>query len=161
MYGPLHQALDDRHSHHHRVGSNGDVHPLRCWLQAKDQVTVGVVIKFRIYGICERVQLCILLFFGSFQTLSCTSDTGSTESEVSGAAPSTATLCKLMAGKTTFDEAKELLGKPAAQSGAMHDDVASLTYVYNGGGLGLLFVDGILSDAPSVTGIEYPDCWSD
>jgi hypothetical protein len=43
----------------------------------------------------------------------------------------------------------------------MNDDVAVLSYVFGDGALSLTFVDGVLSDAPTVTGIEYPDCWSD
>lgn len=83
------------------------------------------------------------------------------EAEIQSGVPDEATLCELVPSETTLDEAKKLLGKPAAQSGAMHDDVAVLSYAYRTGALSLTFVDGVLSEAPTVVGIDYPDCWSD
>jgi hypothetical protein len=38
------------------------------------------------------------------------------EAELQSGVPDEATLCELVPGETTFDEAKGLLGKPAAQS---------------------------------------------
>ena len=118
------------------------------------------MIKSRTRSVRKRQHLYQLFAFGSL-ALACTNETGATESEARGTAPSASTLCELVPGETTFDEAEELLGKPAAQSGAMNDDVAILSYSYGAGALSLSFVDGILSMAPTVVGIDYPDCWSD
>jgi hypothetical protein len=55
------------------------------------------------------MKLYIALAFGSVHALSCTSDTGASESDVRQGSSDEATLCELMRGKTTFNEAKELL----------------------------------------------------
>jgi hypothetical protein len=89
----------------------------------------------------------------------CASDDGSLESNVDSAPPDSTTLCKLKPGTTTFDDAKALLGNPAAQTGSMRDPAAVLVYSYGGPTLTLPFSDGVLS-MPSVVGIVYPDCWS-
>jgi hypothetical protein len=108
----------------------------------------------------ERMRVYIMVALGCFQ-LSCSNDTGSTESEARGGAPSSSTLCKLVPGETTLEEAKELLGKPAAQGGSMKDVAAVLSYSYGTQSLSLTFADGVLWMTPTVVGIEAPDCWSD
>jgi hypothetical protein len=105
-----------------------------------------------------RARFCLLLTGAPALFSGCVADAGSEESDLEGAVPDAATLCKLKPGKTTFDEAKAILGKPAGQSGSMRDSVAVLAYSYSAA-LTLSFSDGVLS-MPTVVGIAYPDCWS-
>lgn len=106
-----------------------------------------------------RARLALLLAVASLTLPACAADNGSTESDVESAPPDKTTLCKLKPGKTTFDEAKAILGSPAGQTGSMRDSVAVLAYSYSGAALTLPFSDGVLS-MPTVVGIAYPDCWS-
>jgi hypothetical protein len=106
-----------------------------------------------------RARLGLFLSVASLMLSACIADNGLTESDVQAAPPDKATLCKLKPGKTTFNEAKALLGSPAGQSGSMRDSDAVLAYSYSGASLTLQFTDGVLS-MPTVVGIAYPDCWS-
>ena len=106
-----------------------------------------------------RTGFVLLISAASFMLPACAADNGLMESDVEATPPDKTTLCKLKPGKTTFDEAKAILGSPAGQTGSMRDSVAVLAYSYSGAALTLPFSGGVLS-MPSVVGLPYPDCWS-